>query len=252
MVAFKPCIIIPVYNHAEAIEITVEKVREELAELHVILVNDGSDQVCSEVLEKIQQEVAYVHLLNLPKNLGKGGAVKAGLGRAQQLEFTHALQLDADGQHDTTDIPRFLQSAEQRPAEMIVGVPAFDRSVPRMRYYARYLTHVWIWINTLSFQIKDSMCGFRVYPVEETQFLISHHRIGNRMDFDIEILVRWFWQGHQICQLTTKVKYPIGGVSHFRALHDNLLISLLHTKLFFMMLFTSPLILFRRRKRIRS
>ena len=248
MTAFKPCIVIPVYNHADAIGITVQKVRLELADLPLILVNDGSDQACSEVLKNIQQDVNNVHLLDLPNNLGKGGAVKAGLACAQELEFTHALQLDADGQHDTTDIPRFLQAAQQHLKKMIVGVPDFDESVPRLRYYARYLTHVWIWINTLSFQIRDSMCGFRVYPVDEANFLISHHRIGNRMDFDIEILVRWFWQGHQICQLTTKVMYPIDGISHFRGLQDNVLISLLHTKLFFMMLCRLPSILFRRWK----
>ena len=89
-----------------------------------------------------------------------------GLRHAAQQGYSHALQIDADGQHRIADIPRFLEQAVAHPRALIVGCPEYDSTVPVLRLWARYLTHVWVSINTLSRQIKDSMCGFRVYPLE--------------------------------------------------------------------------------------
>jgi glycosyltransferase involved in cell wall biosynthesis len=249
MPEFKPCVIIPVYNHARAIGTTVSNIRQQVALINIILVNDGSDAHCSDVLARLVQNDDHITLVELAENRGKGAAVKAGLLRAAQLGHSHGLQFDADGQHDTGDIPRFLESARQNPQAMIVGVPVFDQSVPGLRYFARYLTHFWVWINTLSFQIRDSMCGFRVYPVHATNELDKRTPIGNRMDYDIEVLVRWCWLNRKVIQLTTHVKYPSDGVSHFRGWQDNLLISTMHARLFFLMLIKSPVIVWRRFRR---
>src|SRR6185295_10895949 len=75
------------------------------------------------------------------------------------------LQIDADGQHDAPDIPKFLARARAKPGAVICGVPVYDESVPMGRLVGRYATHVWVWINSLSLEIRDSMCGFRVYPL---------------------------------------------------------------------------------------
>ena len=119
---------------------------------------------------------------------------------------------------------------------MITGRPKFDASVPKGRLIARHITHVWVWIETLSFSIQDSMCGFRVYPLEPVVALAARVRLGRRMDFDPEILVRLHWEGLSILSLTTRVIYPAGGQSHFRLWHDNVLISWMHTRLVFGML----------------
>lgn len=118
--------------------------------------------------------------------------------------------------------------------------------MPKGRLYARYLTHVWVWINSLSLQIPDSMCGFRVYPLPPTLALIDAVKLGKRMDFDPEILVRLAWRNQPMRWLPTKVHYPADGLSHFRLFHDNALISKMHTKLFFGMLLRAPAILWRR------
>jgi len=115
-----------------------------------------------------------------------------------------------------------------------------------LRFYGRYLTHVWVWINTLSLAIKDSMCGFRVYPVQAVESLTRRHPIGERMNFDTEILVRLYWDGLEIINVPTKVGYPTDGVSHFRGWHDNFLISRMHTVLFFGMLLRLPGLLARK------
>ncbi|MBB3169254.1 glycosyltransferase [Simiduia aestuariiviva] len=235
----KPCIVIPVYNHETLLPTTLAQVLD--FELPVILVNDGSGPACTEVIEQLVAAHDAVSLVSLPHNTGKGGAVKAGLRAAHRLGFTHALQVDADGQHNLQDIAHFLARANTAPDAVICGVPEYDHSVPRLRHYGRYLTHVWVWINTLSLAIKDSMCGFRVYPVAATCKLLDSDHVGDRMDFDTEILVRWFWRGGDLINLPTSVHYPDHGVSHFLPGLDNWLISCMHTRLFFGMLWRAPL-----------
>lgn len=245
---FKPCIVVPVYNHEHAIGAVVEGLLRH--GVPIMLVDDGSSAACAAALDALTQRYAQhqppVLLERLPQNGGKGAAVLAGFRRAGQLGYTHVLQIDADGQHQTADVPAFLAQAAAHPQAVIVGYPIYDESVPKARLYGRYATHIWVWINTLSFDIKDSMCGFRVYPVEPVNALAARRNIGQRMNFDTDILVRLFWSGLQVVNLGTRVSYPSDGVSHFRVWRDNVMISWMHTKLFFGMLPRIPKLLARK------
>lgn len=232
------CALIPVFDHEDAVGPVVAAAREQ--GLPCILVDDGSRASCAQVLDALSRHDSAVHVLRLPRNLGKGGAVAAGLRAAAAQGYTHALQLDADGQHDTRDIPRFLAASSAEPAAAICGRPVFDEDMPRSRFYGRYLTHVFVWLNTLSLDIPDAMCGFRVYPVETLLRLLDEERPGSRMDFDIEVLVRLHWRGIPMRWLETRVGYPRDGVSHFRLGLDNLLISRMHSRLFLGMLRRLP------------
>ena len=240
-----PCAVIPVYNHETAVPAVVDALLA--AGLPCVLVDDASSPACSAVLEHLALG-DNIFLIRLAVNQGKGGAVMAGLREASRLGFTHALQVDADGQHDLRDVATFMQVSQQNPEALICGYPQYDASVPKGRLYARYLTHVWVWINSLSLQIPDSMCGFRVYPLAPSLALINSVKLGKRMDFDPEILVRLAWRNQPMRWLPTKVHYPLDGLSHFRLFHDNALISGMHTKLFFGMLLRLPSILWRRCK----
>ncbi len=160
----------------------------------------------------------------------------AGIKQADQLGFSHALQIDADGQHDLAALPKLLEASQAHPEALISGQPIYDDSVPKSRLYGRYATHIWVWIETLSFNIKDSMCGFRSYPIRPIVNVINHNKLGLRMDFDTEIMVRFYWDNGDIRFIDTKVIYPENGISHFDALWDNVKISWMHTKLFFGML----------------
>ena len=239
------CVVIPVFDHEHAIAAVTNGV---LAHgLHCILVDDGSSAGCAATLDALAlARPGQITLLRLPFNQGKGAAVLAGFRLAAGCGFTEALQIDADGQHRTADIPRFLALARAHPGAVIAGCPVFDDSVPRMRLYARYLTHVFVWINTLSFDIKDSMCGFRLYPLGPVLQLIAGQRIGSHMNFDTDILVRLYWQGVAVVNLPTPVTYPSDGVSHFRLWMDNVLITRMHAVLFFGMLIRLPGLLLRK------
>ncbi|KXS53606.1 MAG: hypothetical protein AWU57_2009 [Marinobacter sp. T13-3] len=238
------CVIIPVYNHPDTIGPTVADIRH--LGVPVVLVDDGSAAVCADVLRALAEADPQVHLERLPENCGKGAAVKVGLLRAEKLGFQHALQIDADGQHNTADIPRLMDLARQYPEAVISGMPDYDDSVPRLRFYCRYLTHILVWINTLSLEIQDSMCGFRAYPVAPICQLLRAESLGDRMDFDTEVLVKWFWQGGRIVQTKTRVSYPLDGISHFRGFEDNWLLTKLHIRLLFGMLWRLPRLIGRR------
>jgi glycosyltransferase involved in cell wall biosynthesis len=242
---FKACVIIPVFNHEHAIGAMVDAVLAQ--QVHCILVDDASRPAGAAVLDRLAAEHAsHITLVRHIVNQGKGGAVLTGFQKASGLGYSHALQIDADGQHRASDIPRFLAIAETYPRAIVAGVPQYDESVPKIRLYGRYLTHIWVWINTLSMAITDSMCGLRVYPLAPTLALHRRRPFGRRMDFDTDVLVRLYWAGLDIINVPTRVGYPTDGVSHFRLLLDNLLITRMHTVHFLGMLPRSPKLIMRR------
>lgn len=242
---FRPAVLIPVYDHEEAIGITLQDVLQQ--DCDVLLVDDGSGERCRDVLDELTDKYSdRVSLLRLEVNGGKGAAVKAGLRTLLKRGYSHAVQIDADGQHDVTDLPVFLAAAREGHEALVAGYPKYDETVPKLRYYGRYLTHVWVWINTLSFAIRDTMCGFRVYPLKSVVALLEREKCGERMDFDTEILVRWVWNGGPIRNVPTQVRYPLDGVSHFDVWRDNVLITAMHTRLFFGMLRRLPRFIKRR------
>jgi glycosyltransferase involved in cell wall biosynthesis len=240
-----PVAVVPVYNHPATIGAVVEQI---LAQgLPCILVDDGSEPRCAEVLRALAQRHAErVTLLRLPTNQGKGAAMVAGFRLAGQRGHTHVLQIDADGQHACADIPLFLRQMGEQPEAVIAGCPVYDDSVPRSRLYGRYATHVWVWINTLSLDIRDSMCGFRLYPLASLLPLLERVRIGARMDFDSDVIVRLHWRGVPVRNQPTRVTYPQDGISHFRMWRDNVRISAMHARLFAGMLWRAPLLLWRK------
>jgi predicted LPLAT superfamily acyltransferase len=242
---FSACVVIPCYNHGAMMAQVLTRL--STFQLPCIIVDDGSEAATQQTLESLVALHENVTLLRLAQNSGKGVAVIRGLEAAAEAGFTHAVQVDADGQHAIEDIPTLLKMAEQHPDALISGQPIYDDSIPRSRLYGRWVTHIWVWIETLSLQLKDSMCGFRVYPIAPTLQLAQRGTLGQRMDFDTEVMVRLYWQGNTSYFVPTRVTYPDDGISHFDALKDNIRISRMHTRLFFGMLPRIPSLLMRRR-----
>jgi len=239
--------VIPVYNHEHAVPAVAENLR--VHGLPVVLVDDGSSESCRLALERLAAETG-APLVRLPVNGGKGAAVIAGLRRALELGFTHALQVDADGQHDLGDVPKFLAAAGAEPGAVICGRPLFDASIPKVRFISRYITHVLVWLQTLSVsRVRDSMCGFRLYPLRTVLEVVDRDGVGRRMDFDVELLVKLVWRGRTLRWIDTRVSYPTDGISHFRMLYDNLRLAGMHVRLVLGMLWRAPLLVWRRMRR---
>ena len=238
------CFVIPIYDHGSTIRALVRSLVQY--DLPIYIVDDGSHEATQAELLAVKKDYSVVHLSRLPVNSGKGTAVMHGLRHARADGMTHALQIDADGQHDARDVPRFLERGAARPEALLIGQPVFDASVPKARLYGRALTNFWVCIETLSLAIKDTQCGFRLYPLAAACTLIDEVAFPHRMDFDIAIVVHLAWRGVPVENLPTRVAYPAGGVSHFDMVRDNLRISLIHTVLVFGMLLRLPRLLGRK------
>ena len=240
----KPCVLIPCYDHGR----TVRRLVAALSAhgLPIYIVDDGSHEETRLELLAVRTDCPLVRLSRLPVNGGKGAAVMHGMRHARADGMTHALQIDADGQHDIRDAPRFLARGAEQPEALLIGQPIFDDSVPLARLYGRKLTNFWVCVETLSLSIKDALCGFRLYPLGPSCELIDAVDLPPRMAFDSAILVRLAWRGVPIENLPTRVVYPPDGTSHFRMLRDNALLTASHTLLVFGMLARLPLLLRRR------
>ena len=229
MSSFRPCALIPVYNHERAVRKVIDRLLP--LNLEIIMVDDGSSKACAQVLDALAQEYgSLLYLMHLAQNGGKGAACIAGFRKAQELGFTHALQVDADAQHDLEAAEGFLRTAQEHPHALVCAYPEYDASAPRARRWGHKVTNFWVALNTWGRGPADSLCGFRVYPLDETISVIDHCRIGLRMDFDLDIVVRLAWAGVRTINLPVGVTYPEGGLSHFKGIKDNCSISLTHAK----------------------
>ena len=249
MTDFNPAFLIPVYNHGKACIKVVDGLALYCGRkgIKIILVDDGNAEETKNCLSQIKNTYPeLVELVTLPKNSGKGGAFKAGMLRASELGFTHVLQLDADGQHDSMRSEFFFERAEMNPTALVCGYPEYDETAPSHRKNGRKFANTWCTIVTWEKGLKDSLCGFRVYPVAETVKFIRRHGFDQRMGFDIEILVKLIWFGLKYEFYPVKVTYPSDGISNFRIFQDNVRISWVFTRLCCGMLVRIPLLLCRK------
>jgi glycosyltransferase involved in cell wall biosynthesis len=222
---------IPIFNHSE----TIATVVEALAPLGIpcIVVNDGSDAKTQQELARLQEKHAWVSVEHHTRNLGRGAALRTAYRTAFRRGITHLVQIDADGQHAAADIPRFLEAAKSRPDALILGDPIFDDSIPWHRRHGRKLSIAIVWMETLSTVVRDPLCGFRCIPLAPTLEIMDQVRMGDRMNFDPELVIRLVSEGVPVVAVPTAVHYPESGVSHFRIFEDNLRIALTYLRLAF-------------------
>lgn len=244
----KLCAIVPSHDHHRVIGDVVARLRA--AGLPVFVIDDGSGEPARQVIAALHDEARETWVTRLEPNRGKGAAVIHGFRQALQAGFTHALQVDADGQHDLGALPGMIDACRQHPEAVICGRPLYDRSIPLGRRIGHWITDFWVWIETLSFRIVASMCGFRIYPLAAVQRVIEREPVGQRMDFDTSILVRLFWRGAPPLLLPVKVIYPEGNSSNFKLVADNWRITRMHTRLVLAMMGRLPSILAHRPPRL--
>jgi len=236
--------LIPVYRHGK----TACPMAERLAAsgLPVIIVDDGNDADTKTLLTECAAKTSGITLVSLKKNTGKGGAAKKGFEKASELGLTHVLMIDADGQHDEGRINFFLEESAKNPGMIICGYPEFDETAPKSRVTGRKISNFWASIVTLSTELKDALCGFRVYPVDAALRITRYPLLDKRMGFDTEILVRLYWKKVFPVFHPLKVTYPSDGVSNFRIVRDNIRISFMFSRLFVGMLLRLPLLIARK------
>jgi glycosyltransferase involved in cell wall biosynthesis len=211
---------------------TVEEARAQWQPIWVVI--DGSTDSSAALLQGRAHGDAHLRVLALEKNSGKGAAVLHGMRAALAEGYTHALVMDADGQHPAAKIPEFMAASQANPDAQILGRPVFDRSAPIERVLWRRMSNFWAHLETLWAGIGDSLFGFRVYPIAPLVEIMDRTRWMRRFDFDAEAAVRLCWRGVRPINIAVPVRYlsaEEGGVSQFRYLRDNVLLTWMHTRL---------------------
>lgn len=229
---FAPLILIPCFNPGARIDTTVEAASG--SGVPIWIVDDGSNESTRRRLADLAQRFPQVTVLRHEANRGKGAAVLTGLEAARARGFTHALTMDADGQHPADRIPAFIDAARGRPEALILGRPVFSAEAPALRVQGRKISNFWAQLETLWGGIGDSLFGFRVYPVEPLIAVMQQTRWMRRFDFDPEAAVRLVWRGVPTINLDAPVRYfdtEADGVSHFRYGRDNRLLIWMHLRL---------------------
>jgi glycosyltransferase involved in cell wall biosynthesis len=246
-------VVIPSYNTGPAVLRTVRAARAAWAPVWVVV--DGSTDGTAEALAALAEADAGLRVLVLPRNGGKGAAVRHALRLARDEGYTHALTMDADGQHPASCIAAFMAASLVSPGAMVLGVPRFGPDAPLLRVRGRRVSNWWAGLETLWTGIGDSLFGFRVYPIQPLLAVMARTCWMRRYDFDAEAAVRLCWRGVGIVNLPAPVRYPSaeeGGVSHFRYGRDNALLTWMHVRLMLGFLPRLPQLLWRRARQGRG
>ena len=240
-------VLIPSYNPGPNVLATVRSALAQWAPVWVVV--DGSSDGSGEMLQALAATEPGLQIIVLPENRGKGAAVLAGITRAAAAGFTHALTMDSDGQHPADLIPAFMATSQAAPGAMILGKPVFGPEAPALRVNGRKVSNGWANLETLWMGVGDSLYGFRVYPIAPLMQIMRANRFMRRFDFDPEAVVRLCWAGVRPVNVDAPVRYlsaEEGGVSHFKYLRDNTLLTWMHTRLFLGFLLRLPLLAWRR------
>ncbi|MBL9133170.1 MAG: glycosyltransferase family 2 protein [Verrucomicrobiaceae bacterium] len=240
----RPVILIPSYNTGRLLETTVTQALAQWRDVCVVI--DGSTDGSEKAVQAMQAAHPGLQMLQLPVNQGKGAAVLAGARAVADAGFTHALTMDADGQHPADWIPKFLELSRSHPEAVLMGKPIFGPEAPLVRVRGRQLSNLWAHVETLAWGIGDSLFGMRLYPLPALLEAFRGTRFARRFDFDTEVAVRLCWHAVPMLNVPTPVRYisaADGGVSQFRYLRDNALLTWMHARLMCGFFLRLPLLL---------
>jgi glycosyltransferase involved in cell wall biosynthesis len=254
MAVTRPLILIPTFNTGPILRETVANAISLGFPLWLVV--DGSTDGSPDLLNDLETGAAPdFRILKLEKNSGKGSAVLHGLRKAIAEGYTHVLTMDADGQHPAASVRLFFEKSAAHPEAAVFGRPVFDASAPALRVNGRKVSNFWANLETLGWGIDDSLFGMRLYPAVPLLEVMESTVFARRFDFDPEVAVRLAWHGVPILNLPTPVRYPSkeeGGISQFRYLRDNTLLTWMHARLFAGFLLRFPLLMMRGRNPLES
>ena len=221
-------IIVPTYNNAGTLAAVIDSLLPYSTDIYVV--NDGSTDTTSEILERYHQSIKSISYL---QNKGKGYALKTGFRTALADGFDYAITIDSDGQHFASDIEVFINAIVQSPDTLFVGNRGFGhKNMKGGSTFANKFSNFWFRLQTF-INLPDTQSGYRLYPLRK----MGKMRLWtNRYEAELELLVFSAWRGIAIKPLSISVYYaPVEQrVTHFRPFHDFFRISVLNTVLVFL------------------
>ncbi len=201
--------LIPAWNEAPRVGRIVEGAR---AYLPVLVVDDGSTDGTAEVAEK-----AGATVVRHPRNRGKGAALKTGFAWALAHGYDAVLTLDADGQHDPREIPRFLAALDAGAGDLIIGKRQFSK-MPWPRWWSTPLGTVLLSL-ALGRYIPDNQSGYRLIT---RRALESLQLTSDGFEMEVEMIAEAIRLGLAIGWVPIRTIYGIGKRSYFHPVKDTL------------------------------
>lgn len=206
----RPCALIPSYDNPATVG---EVARAARAHLPVIVVDDGSSPAARAALDALPWGEG-LWLIRHARNRGKGAALRAGFAAARRLGFSHAISLDADGQHLPADLPAFLAAIARDPDALILG----ERNLVAAgagwgSRSGRQISNAWFRLLSGGQRLSDTQTGFRAYPLAP---LAGLELCGERYELEVEVLAKAAWAGVALRTIPIQVRYFRGAarISH--------------------------------------
>lgn len=193
----KTCVIIPTYNESKAIGGVVGGLKKQ--GMDVLVVDDGSVDGTGRIAKE-----KGAALITSAKNRGKGASLKDGIDHILKNDYAAAIMMDGDGQHNPLDVPRFINTAEETGADVIVGNRMGDtRSMPALRRMTNgFMSRL---ISGFTGQsIPDSQCGFRLI---KRNALEKVRIISRKYEIESEILIKAAKSRFKIISIPIKAIY---------------------------------------------
>ena len=237
-------VLIPTYNNERTLKRVIDGVLQYTT--NIIIINDGSTDTTSQILEQYLQ----LEQIKVPKNKGKGNALRLGFNKAISLGYDYVITIDSDGQHFPEDIKVFIEALEvaENKNLLLIGARNMDQEgVPGKSSFGNKFSNFWFWFET-GIKLTDTQSGFRLYPLNAIEKLKLY---TNKFEFEIEVIVKAAWNDVTVQNVPIQVLYDENErVSHFRPFKDFTRISILNTWLVFLTIFfIKPRELFRKLKK---
>jgi glycosyltransferase involved in cell wall biosynthesis len=208
----KVLVIVPAHNEEKSIGATLEEIKEKAPFVDIIVVNDGSTDATVEIAQQHR-----VKVLNLPINLGIGGAVQTGFKYAMLKSYDIAIQIDADGQHDPSYIGSLIQPLVEGRADIVIGSRYLDKDpieAPLIRHIGiKYFS--WLTSILIGYKITDCTSGYRALNSRAIEYFSNNYPV----DFpDAEALIMAHKAGLKIVEVPVKFRKRSAGKSSLRSI----------------------------------
>ena len=170
----KVLVIIPAHNEEKNIRKVLEDLKKEVPEYHCLVINDGSRDRTS----KYARSYKKVSVIDLPFNVGIGGAVQTGFKYARKHNYDYALQFDGDGQHRAGEIRKIIEPLANQEADVVIGSRFLEREGSyKSTFMRRKGIYIFKLVNFLLIRqvITDNTSGFRAYNRNTIKFLASYY-----------------------------------------------------------------------------